>query len=392
MSKTRKYLIVFAACMVAVSSSYAQYHLSPVAAEFMADYGFTTGQYASLMSAPLIPNIILCILAGMMIDRYGIKKILLGGTILSAAGICCRIYAGSYLLFLVCMIVAGIANAFLNASSSKLFGSYFGAAGASIAMGVLCAATQLSTAAAVGSSAMLSDYHNSFYIAALIAVLTVVVWGTFMKDPKQERTEAEKVSISACIGTVVKSRGIWLIAVVLICIMVTTVAVTSFLPMALATRGIDEVAAGGYTSLMTVGNVIGALVGPLMAVKLKNTRLVMGIFAVLAGFGVAFAWLVPGQWLMAAGLFVTGLSMGALMPLTVPLPMRLPEIGAKYAATANGFVATIEMIAASFVPSYVLVPVCGDNMRMFFGICGAFYVVAIVAIRLLPNFEGMDVK
>ena len=80
------------------------------------------------------------------------------------------------------------------------------------------------------------------------------------------------------------------------------------------------------------------------------------------------------------------------MPLTLPLPLRLPEIGPTYAATAGGMVTTLEMLAASFLPSQVFIPLSGGNMKLFFIMNGILFAIAFLAVAILPNFEKLEQK
>ena len=195
-----------------------------------------------------------------------------------------------------------------------------------------------------------------------------------------------------CLKVVCKSWRLWIISVILICLMAANVGVNSFLPTALTERGVDTISAGVYSSALTFGNVFGSLLSPAIAAKIRNTKLTMLIFATIAALGTAFAWMMPVGVVMVIAFFATGFSMGSLMPLTLPLPLRLPEIGPTYAATAGGMVTTLEMLAASFLPSQVFIPLSGGNMKLFFIMNGILFAIAFLAVAILPNFEKLEQK
>lgn len=387
------WIIVFVASFLALSASYAQYQLSPIAMAFMEQYGFTTAQYSSIFSAPLISNIFLCLIAGMIIDKYGIKKVVMIGVVLSAVGICGRMFVEGYSALWICMVLSGMSVMFLNSCSSKLFGSFFSPAKVGIAMGVFCATTQLTMTVAVASTAMLPSVRTAFVIASAISVVAVILWGALMKEPQvSKEQQKQQVSMGKCLKVVCKSWRLWIISVILICLMAANVGVNSFLPTALTERGVDTISAGVYSSALTFGNVFGSLLSPAIAAKIRNTKLTMLIFATIAALGTAFAWMMPVGVVMVIAFFATGFSMGSLMPLTLPLPLRLPEIGPTYAATAGGMVTTLEMLAASFLPSQVFIPLSGGNMKLFFIMNGILFAIAFLAVAILPNFEKLEQK
>lgn len=370
------WIIVFVASFLALSASYAQYQLSPIAMAFMEQYGFTTAQYSSIFSAPLISNIFLCLIAGMIIDKYGIKKVVMIGVVLSAVGICGRMFVEGYSALWICMVLSGMSVMFLNSCSSKLFGSFFSPAKVGIAMGVFCATTQLTMTVVVASTAMLPSVRTAFVIASAISVVAVILWGALMKEPRvSKEQQKQQVSMGKCLKVVCKSWRLWIISVILICLMAANVGVNSFLPTALTERGVDTISAGVYSSALTFGNVFGSLLSP-----------------AIAALGTAFAWMMPVGVVMVIAFFATGFSMGSLMPLTLPLPLRLPEIGPTYAATAGGMVTTLEMLAASFLPSQVFIPLSGGNMKLFFIMNGILFAIAFLAVAILPNFEKLEQK
>lgn len=63
---------------------------------------------------------------------------------------------------------------------------------------------------------------------------------------------------------------------------------SSLVPTVLGQRGIGSVAAGYYSSIYTIGNLVACFVAPLLAKKLGGTKRTVLIFALLAAVFVAF--------------------------------------------------------------------------------------------------------
>jgi NNP family nitrate/nitrite transporter-like MFS transporter len=167
--------------------------------------------------------------------------------------------------------------------------------------------------------------------------------------------------------------------------MACNVGISSFLPTALVGRGIDSVAAGMYGSIMTIGCLIGTLLGPVIANALGKTKPAMVAFALIAALGGAFFWQLPAGFLLGAGMLVYGAAVSASIPLLMSLPVQLDEIGPVYAGTAGGFLATIQLIGAVVVPTYVITPIAGANMNLFFILSGGCMIITMLLIFFLPE-------
>ncbi len=83
------------------------------------DLGLTLTQAGSFLSAYYIGPILMSMPAGTMADHRGIKRTLVLGQIVIAAGLLAVSAAGSYPTLIVLMIVAGFGYGMLNPTSTK---------------------------------------------------------------------------------------------------------------------------------------------------------------------------------------------------------------------------------------------------------------------------------
>lgn len=62
------------------------------------------------------------------------------------------------------------------------------------------------------------------------------------------------------------------------------------------------------------------------------------------------------------------------------------EIGPKYAGTAGGVVATLELLGAVVLPTYVVIPLCGSSDAAYFAVGGVLMLLSSVcALLITPN-------
>ena len=87
-------------------------------------------------------------------------------------------------------------------------------------------------------------------------------------------------------------------------------------------------------------------------------------------------WKIPGVVMLGVCLCLTGTFLGGMIPTLMGIPVQLPKIGAVYAGTAGGIIATIQIVGAVMLPSYVLVPAAGGQLEMLFLLAGGCMLLA----------------
>ena len=74
------------------------------------------------------------------------------------------------------------------------------------------------------------------------------------------------------------------------------------------------------------------------------------------------------------------------MPALLSFVVQLPEIGQKYAGSAGGVAASMQLAGAVVVPTYILTPLFGGNFIAFYAAAGALCLVMAACCLLLPKF------
>ena len=65
-------------------------------------------------------------------------------------------------------------------------------------------------------------------------------------------------------------------------------------------------------------------------------------------------------------MILTGIAIGGNIPLAMGDIINFKGIGPEYVGTASGLVATIQLIGAVVLPSYVLIPIASGNLNTLF--------------------------
>ncbi len=384
--KNYKYVIVAVFFLALFVGNYFQYQLSPLAARLMSDLNISPVQYSSIFSAPMLSAIFFGIIAGILTDKFGVKKVTTIGLIIMAVGLWIRPFAASYLPMYIAMILAGFGITFLNVNMAKILGGWFSPAKIGPMMGITMIGCTLGMTLGIGTTALLPSTEFAFILAAVMEVVILLMWILFMKEGRENSAQEipESVSVRESLTACIRSKSVWLVGGCLMCIMACNVALTSFLPATLMSRGFTETAAGSLTMPLTIGNLAGSLLGTILITKIGRMKPCLILLAILCGICSAFAWQLGTAGIIAA-LGLTGFAFGTLVPTFMTFPSLLPEIGPKYAGSAGGFIATLELIGAVVIPTYIITPVSSGNYTTYFFLAGGVMILMAVIALFLPE-------
>jgi NNP family nitrate/nitrite transporter-like MFS transporter len=187
-----------------------------------------------------------------------------------------------------------------------------------------------------------------------------------------------------CLKAAVKSPALWIIAIGMMLFQSSALTLSQFLPDAMQIAGFEQGLAATITNVFTLGAMVGCLVMPRLIRKASKPKPLFAAIGVISAVGVAFAWRIPVLPLKIAVLAALGFVTLGCTPLLTSLPLTLPEIGPKYAGTAGGFMATLMLAANVVIPSYVTMPLAGNDYGKFFMFEGCIMLLFVLLTPLLP--------
>lgn len=388
-----KALLFFFAYAIAFSApNYAQYQLSPIGTQIIAKYGLSTVQYNSVFTAPMIPAIFTSIISGMLVDKYG-YKIVLGFTVLmTTIGCWLRVVAGdSYILFFIGNMLVGFSGGVLVGNSSKALTVLFGPEKVGVLAGLVMTISTCTLVVSVSTTAYFPSFVVAFIVSGIFATLGLALWFGALPNVRPWEIpnvdEGDAPSLIESLKVAAKSREVWLLAVMSFVVLGSMTSTSSMVPAALAeVRGFTAEKAGTVSSLMMVGNLLGSLITPTLCNKTGKFRLILALCGLICGLTVLFAWQLPSGILLWIGFILHGFALGSGMATAMGIAVRVNGIGPKYAGTAGGLIATLQLIGGVVLPTYIASPIAGTNYSIFFTIVAAFSIIWIACVLLLPKY------
>ena len=397
-----KWVVFGVLCLAYMPGGYAQYQLSVYAPELMSVYGLSTSQFSSVFTSPMIIAIFLSLIGGMISDKVGSKKVINISFIIAIIGVVGKIFAKSYVPFFLCMSMTGFSQMFVNINASKITGSWFQPKQMGILMGIFSLCGQLPGAFATGTTAILFDNMTvAFIAAAVFTVIVFILWILFGKDrPNKaiaqyeiENIASESVSIAKSLKVVLTNKGIWSISVCMMMILGCNVTLSTFLPSALNDRyGIDRALCGTIASMVTLGNCVGSITGPILYSKIKKIKLFVPLMAVLSFIGVFICWRFNSVPLLYILTLFAGTALGSAIPIFISAPILLEGIGINFAGSASGVISTLQLLGAVLIPTCILTPVAGNNYNMMFSLAAICMLIMFVVSFLIPEFRNPNIE
>lgn len=389
LSSYRWVILAIAAGLDAVSN-YIQFQVSTLAVQIMPSLHISPAQLQSLGMAPMLIAVFLSIPAGSLADKFGPKKIVSIGLIISIIGSFGRLIATNFASMMIMLLLFGVYMALLNANTLKLFGTWF-KQDTNIAMGVFFASASVGIILTRITSPMYPSLKSAYTVSSFILLLLAVSWMLFVKDtPKGEEVPQSQIQQGKSESTIeffkaaARSKKTWIVAISVGIGMGASEAFSTIMPTAFAARGMSSVAGNSVAAIATVGSLCGSLFGPAIIGKAKKAKPLMIMATLLAGFLMAITWFIPLGAPLTIGLVVGGLLGATTGPLMQALPITFPEIGPKYAGSAGGLIGTVSLLFSYCVP-VIISMIAGRNYMLTFIIQGIVMMLTSIFMAILPD-------
>lgn len=388
---SQRWKVLFIIWFALFSGAYAQYQVPPLVNEIIHSLNLTNVQFSSIVTAPMIPAVLFSIIAGTISDRIGVKPIITIGLIIGSIGTTFRFLAIGYWQIFVLMALSGFGVAFINANISKILGDWFPAEKISKTMGICLTGSTLGMTLGMGTAALFPSINSAYVVSSILSIVSTLLWVILMKSRPKNTLVKESGSVLDNIRILTKSRSLWIGGFGLMLVMGCTMAITGFLPRALSEiRGIDPVTAGLLSSMVMLGTLFSSILSPIISQRIGSIRLYLIVVGVLSSFGVYYAWQTDVTVIWMA-MILMGFFLGSSIPIFMSFPMLLKEIGIGLAGSAGGLLATMQLLGAIIIPTYIITPLAGENYNRIFGLASFCMIMMSFLMFFLPELRKKSI-
>ncbi|NLO96545.1 MAG: NarK/NasA family nitrate transporter [Peptococcaceae bacterium] len=366
---------------------FSQYQMSALAFRIIPQFELSTVQFSSLVTAPMLLAVFASLPAGALGDRFGVKKVVSVGAVISVMGNFYRVIADSYWELFISMVLLTLCMTLINANFAKYLGLWFPKKQLGVAVGIyylLCMSG--ATISLALTAALFDSVYDAFLTPAVIMLVLTVLWIVLAKNKPPGAEDLPVMPVLKYVRVAAKSRNVWITGLATAFAMGSMVTMMTYLPTAFTTvKGIDPSEAGFLTSLFTFGTLVGSLVLTVLCDKLGVMKAFIIVITLGGTAALYLSWILPEGVIVWILLVIAGFLAGSSMPILFTIPIRLKEIGPVYAGSAGGIVSTIQMLGGFFLPTFVIGKIAGNNYNLLFNLGCLSFLFIVVFTLFLPE-------
>lgn len=278
---------------------------------------FASTPYVEIMSRMVLtlPSLFVALfapVAGVLADRFGRKKLLIGSILLYSIAGMSGLFADSLAGLLIGRAALGLAIGGIMTIGTTLVGDYFDGAQREQYLGMQQAFTQFGGVVFVVAGGLLADLHwRAPFAVYLVALIILPAAAAFLIEPARSRSRVANAGVA---GPGAKWSLVALLALTAFLVNALFYTVPSQLPFFLRELGIATASSAGYA--IGIFNFAGALA----ALNFGRLRSGFGVPGILA---TGLALMTTGFWLLAPSdgmpsvlfaLAIMGSGLGFVMP------------------------------------------------------------------------------
>jgi MFS family permease len=390
------------AVLAFVSASYFLCYLDRMvmasAAPFIAkDLALTDVQLGTLLSAFFVGYTVMQVPGGILVDRYGARRVLMASLVLWSVFTGLTGVAMTFVALVLVRVLFGLGEGPFPSSAGKALALSFSRNRVGLANGIQFSATSVGAAVApLLTVAIVSHFGWRYTFLALVVPGFMLALSAPWFIPRAIETPSPRGAGAIAAATsrmeAVKSlfhiRGLIWAAAALFLLNVVSWGLMNWLPSyLLQVRGIEK---SGMAAIAGAANIAGAFgypIGGYLGDKFRQQRqwVIAGGLLVSAALSFLIAGVTGGNTTMVLCLFLLFLLINAIAAILFAVPLSIKEnvmIG-----RAFGFVNTAGQLAGIVSPAaigYILSITSGNYQTVFLLLC-AVTLVAVVPAMFIAN-------
>lgn len=340
---------------------------------------FGSWQLVYIVGAPLV---------GILIDRFGTKRVILIGAAAIAASGFGRSFASSFGMLLGTVSLMGIGGSTMSVALPKLIAEWFTGTRRGLASGIYVTGSHggMVLSLALTNVALLpltGSWRGVLQVYAWFALAMTALWALLGREVARPAPgEGERPSTLRSMRKVVRVPGLWPIIVIGFSGFLASHGFRSWLPEILIARGFTPSAAGLVSAMPALSGMIGSIVVVRFAASGHRKRTVVFLLAA-TGATIVLAGVTSGPVLLVS-IFLQGFFAAALVPLMMNTMMEMREIGPAYLGAAAGLYFAVGEMGGFLGPSVVgvLVDLADSFLAGIFLLAGAMWAMLLLTRRL----------
>ncbi|HEY94399.1 MAG TPA: MFS transporter [Dehalococcoidia bacterium] len=338
--------LVYAAMGSAMSST------APLVTPILSDLKISYAEMGVILGSWQPVFIPFSLIAGVILDRWGIRKTLFFASLIVALSVGLRYFATGFTTLLIMTAIFGIGGPFISIGAQKAVSLWFTGRERPTAVGIYMTAPSVGGMFALAATNSLImpmtgySWRLTFVFYSLLALLFGFVWLVFSRDIKQT-AELTQASLWSVFIKIIKAYNV---RIVLIAGLITGLMIHGFvqwLPKMIEYSGVSAETAGYLSSIVSAVGIPATLFLPRMIPNRLRGRF-LALFAFLSSAGILIT-AIGSSWVIV-GLILYGAAIVVLFPLLTVVLMDAPQVSAETMGLAGGIFFAFCQIGGSLGP------------------------------------------
>ncbi len=365
--------------------------ISPLITPIIEDLKLSYSQMGLILGSWQLTYIAVAIIAGNIIDKWGIRRSLFLGVLFIGLSATLRYFTTGFTSFLAIIALFGVGGPMISIGAPKTISIWFSGKSRATAVGIYTTGSWFGAFIALAATNSLimplagNSWRLTFVYYGILTFAIGLLWWFLARDHKPVET-GESSSLKLTVTRFIKVANIRIILILGLFSFAIAHGFTNWLPKILENSGFPPKLAGFAASLPILCGIPAALVIPSLVPPRQRGNLII-IFA--ASIGLALWLTVTASGLvLILGLLFFGIANASLFPLTTLVLMELPEVGSRYMGSAGGMFFCVAEVGGFLGP--LIMGTLVDLAKTFFAgaifLVGLSLAIAIIASRLrLPR-------
>jgi cyanate permease len=313
--------------------------IAPLVTPILEDLHLSYTQMGMILGSWQLTYILVSLIAGTMIDRWGVRKSLFAGALTVGLSLALRYLPEGFAGMLMAVALVGAGGPMISIGAPKTISLWFEGKSRATAVGIYL------TGPWVGGIAVLTltnsfvmpltghNWRSAFLLFSLFAFLTAMLWWFFARDTGRS-TALEDAGIVTVFSRLIRVQNVLIVVILGLLSFAVTHGFTNWLPKILEAGGMSPELAGFAASVPLAGGVPSVLIIPRWTPpQWRGRYLAFGALLILVSLTVAIN---TSGGVQLAALILFGVVIAPFVPLLTLILMDTPEVGSTYMGAAGG--------------------------------------------------------
>ncbi|MFC1577866.1 CynX/NimT family MFS transporter [Thermodesulfobacteriota bacterium] len=374
-------LLLLYACFGIVSRA-----IFPLVTPILNDLRMIYAQMGFILGSWQLTYIMMALVAGSILDRWGVRKSLFAGAIIIGLSSSLRYFAADFTTLLIAVALFGVGGPMISIGGPKTISSWFRGPSRGVAIGLYTSGNWLGglLALALTNSLVMplvgNDWKQAFVVYGMITFGVGLLWILCARETESGETP-QRMAIIDVFRNLAKLHNVRIVLTMGLLAFAISHGFSSWLPKILEINGMSGPQAGFAASITIAAGIPSILILP-SVVPARFRGRTMAMLAVLTAVNIVLVMKISGIALYI-GLAALGFISAPFMALLLLILMDSPGVETRYMGSAGGMFFCVAEIGGFAGPFFmgVLVDLTGTFMA------GAIFLAGLcIAIAVLTRF------